>query len=79
MSRETAGQFFIERERLVIAADAAERRGAKVRMRRVVGIVAEHRIERLCRFGKAVLLVIDGREIGPRGPESRRELQRARQ
>ena len=45
----------------------------------IVGIALKHRIQRLGRVGKAVLLVVNGGEIGARGPEPRRELQRARQ
>src|SRR3546814_12805211 len=64
MIGEAARQLLVERERLVIAADAAERGGAKVRVRGVVGIARQHGVQRFGGFGKAVLLVIDGGEIG---------------
>src|SRR3546814_6132245 len=79
MIGEAARQLLVERERLVIAADAAERGGAKVRVRGVVGIARQHGAQRFGGFGKAVLLVIDGGEIGARRAEAGRELQGARQ
>jgi hypothetical protein len=46
---------------------------------RIVGIVAEHGIERRDGFRKAILLVIDRRQIGAGGAEPRREFDRPHQ